>query len=351
MEKDKIYRATSVLLAIAMLAVLPSCSQNTKASSNSSSKAVVQIDVFSASTSSTASGVYDKTWWGKAIKNDIGVSLNVLPSGTQASQKLQAYMASGELPDIVIFQKSSDVQSAIRGKMLVNLDEHISSLPNVTKNASTALKYCRDNISNGTGKAYTITSNIGAADLSATEPSWGPYLRWDLYTKIGSPKISTWDDYLTALQKMQKLMPTTADGSKTYGITLWKDWDNYSMFLATELGPTVGIDCGDQLGSLPFLQVNFNTGETKNTLDSDSQYIQALKFYYKANQMGLVDPDSLTQTYATAKAKVTDGKVLFSWWSWLNSAYNTVAHTNATTPTGFEAVLPSNTKSFVNKPQ
>lgn len=346
--KKRVYSVISIILAITMLTAC-SKSQSTTSSQNSDTDEteVVQLDIFSASTSSTtAAGVYDNTWWGKILNEEVGVSLNILPTGDQAQEKLQALMASGELPDIIIFNSTKDVQSAIRGNMLINLDDYLDQLPNVQANASTALQYSRDNNSNDTGKAYTIANAIGPADIG-TEPSWGPYLRWDLYEQIGSPAINTWDDYLTALQKMQELQPETAEGKKTYGITLWKDWDNYSMFLAQELGPTIGIDCGDQLGQLPFLQVDFNTGETKNTLDEDSQYMQALKFYYKANQMGLVDPDSLTQTYDTAKSKITEGRVFFSWWSWLNDAYNTVDNTNAEEPTGFAAVLPTNTKTLI----
>lgn len=348
MLKKRICRAIYVMMVLSMLFVMSACSQNQGVKTPSVTAKVVQLDVFSASTSSTtAAGVYDNTWWGKILKENVGVSLNVLPTGDQAAQKLQALMTSGELPDIVIFNTTKDVENAIRGNMLVNLDEHMDKLPNVKKNVPVSLQFFRDNISNGIGKVYAIPSFVGPSDLG-NEPSWGPYLRWDLYKKANSPAINTFDDYLTALKKMQDLEPKTKDGKKTYGITLWKDWDKYSMFMATELGPTIGIDCGDQLGQLPFLQVDFKNGNTKNILDADSQYIQALKFYYDANQMGLVDPDSLTQTYDTAKSKVTEGRVFFSWWSWLNDAYNTKEHANADTPTGFAAVLPANTKTLVN---
>ena len=363
MLKKRVYRTISVMLMLAMLVVLSACGQNQEAGGTASTKdasstsavtdttkdtPVVQLDVFSASTASvSAAGVYDDTYWGKILKEKVGVSLNILPSGDQAQEKLQALMAGGELPDIVIFGNTKDLQNAIRGNMLVNLDEQLDKLPNVTLSASKALQYYRDNVSNDTGKAYGIPSGVGPAELG-TETNWGPYLRWDLYKKAGSPAINTFDDYLTALKKMQELEPKNKDDKNTYGITLWKDWDNYSMFMATELGPTLGIDCGDQLGQLPFLQVDFTNGKTANTLDSDSQYMQALKFYYKANQMGLVDPDSLTQTYDTAKAKLIEGRVFFSWWSWFNDAYNTIDNTNADSPTGFAPVLPANAKMLIS---
>ena len=308
---------------------------------------IVQLDVFSASTAAvSAAGVYDNTWWGKILIDKIGVSLNILPSGDQATEKLQALMAGGELPDIVIFNTTKNLQNAIRGEMLVNLDDYMAQLPNVAGNIPKALQYYRDNISNDTGNVYGIPSGVGPANLGV-EPNWGPYLRWDLYTEAGSPAVATYDDYLSALKAMQDIQPTTEDGKNVYGITLWKDWDSYSMFMATELSPTLGTDCGDQLSQLPYLQVDFTTGETKNTLDKDSEYIHALSFYFQANQMGLLDPDSLTQTYDTAKSKITEGRVLFSWWSWLNDAYNTTNNTDADEPTGFAAVLPENAKIMI----
>jgi len=358
--KKRVYRAISVMLILVMLAALAACGQSQNADGTATAKStasastpaaeplpVVQLDVFSASTASvSAAGVYDDTWWGKMLKEEIGVSLNILPSGDQAQEKLQALMAGGELPDIVIFNSTKDLQNAIRGNMLVNLDEHMDKLPNVTKNAPIALQYYRDNLSNDTGKVYGLPDGVGPAELG-TEPNWGPYIRWDVYKKAGSPEIKTFDDYLTVLKKMQEVEPQNKDGKNTYGITLWKDWDNYSMFLATENGPTMGIDCGDQLGQLPFLQVDFTNGKTSGTLDMDSQYIQALKFYYKANQMGLVDPDSLTQTYDAAKAKLVEGRIFSGTWSWFTDAYNTVENTQAEVPKGFAAVLPANTKMLI----
>jgi putative aldouronate transport system substrate-binding protein len=258
--RKKVYRTICVILMLAMLSLMCACSQNQKDEQMTSTKdnstedtekektedtPVVQLDVFSASTASvSAAGVYDDTWWGKILKEKVGVSLNVIPSGDRAQEKLQALMAGGELPDIVIFGNTKDFQNAIRGNMLVNLDEHIDKLPNVVSNASNALEYYRDNVSNDTGKIYGIPNGVGPSALG-TEPNWGPYLRWDIYKKAGSPKINTFDDYLTVLKKMQELEPKNKDGKNTYGITLWKDWDNYSMFMATEIGPTLGIDCGE----------------------------------------------------------------------------------------------------------
>ena len=237
--KKRVNRTIILMLMLTMLVALSACVPAQKPAGDESKQVssatgetvkdtpLVQLDVFSSSTAAvSAAGVYDDTYWGKILKEKINVSLNILPGGDQAQQKLQALMAGGELPDIVIFGNIKDFQNAIRGNMLVNLDDHLDKLPNVKLNASRALQYYRDNVSNDTGKAYGIPSGVGPAELG-TETNWGPYIRWDLYKKAGSPVINSFDDYLPLLKSMQELEPKNKDGKNTYGITLWK----YTIYL------------------------------------------------------------------------------------------------------------------------
>jgi putative aldouronate transport system substrate-binding protein len=230
--KKRVNRTIVLMLLLTMLVMLSACVPDQKPAGDESKQVsattgetvkdtpLVQLDVFSSSTAAvSAAGVYDDTYWGKILKEKINVSLNILPGGDQAQQKLQALMAGGELPDIVIFGNIKDFQNAIRGNMLVNLDDHLDKLPNVKLNASRALQYYRDNVSNDTGKAYGIPSGVGPAELG-TETNWGPYIRWDLYKKAGAPVINSFDDYLPLLKTMQDIEPKNKDGKNTYGITL-----------------------------------------------------------------------------------------------------------------------------------
>lgn len=310
---------------------------------------LVTLDVFSAAGNSA--GLQDN-WWGNFIKEKLNVQLNVLPNG---EGKLEALMASGELPDIVNFQGMKSINDAVKGNMLLCLDDNIAKLPDVTKNAPIALQYYRDNASNGTGKAYAMGGVVGPGGAGA-ELNWGPYLRYDLYKQLGNPEIKTVEDYLPLLQKMQALEPKTADGQKVYAFTLWKDWDvyAYAMHAACQVSVLSGYDTGDQMGGkLPLLQINFNNlSDTMSDIDPNSQYIRALKFYFQANQMGLVDPDSLTQKYTSGIDKLNAGRILFGWWSWFVAGYNTPDRTNADSPKGFVAIQQDGYKAFtvgVNK--
>jgi putative aldouronate transport system substrate-binding protein len=287
-----------------------------------------------------------QNWWTAILKERIKIELEVLPAGDQGEQKLQAMMSSGELPDIVVFKSKKQVEDAVMADMLLDLDAHLDKIPNIVKHASVALQYYRDSASSGKGRAYAVPSRVGPGEVGE-ELNWGPFLRWDLYKALGSPKITTLEDYLPLLKQMQDMESKNADGQKVYAFQLWNDWDGIQMHQATQPAVLSGIDAGDMLGgSLPFMEVDFNSGSTKSILDPDSQYIRALKFYYQANQMGLVDPDSLTQRFDAALAKVEQGRCLFSWWPWFSGGFDTLERTNAESFRGFRPVLPDDYKAF-----
>ena len=356
MTRKFLLRIFSVLLAVLFMTTLIACGQpasdkssaNTAgagtAAANTSAQVseqkpaeVVTLQVFSMP--ANTSGLKDKGWWPEILKKETGVQLEFLPTGDQANEKLQALMASGELPDITVFMDRKQVEDAVKANMLLCLDDNLDKLPNAVKNFSGAMQYQRDFVSNGTGKAYTIPNNIGPSETSI-ETGYGPFLRWDLYKKLGMPKLYSIEDYLPLLKKMQDLEPKTADGQKIYGFSLWKDWDGKVMYPATTFASYFGMDGSDNLGdTAPFAQVNFNTDEVTSLLAPDSLYIRALKLYYNANKMGLLDPDSLTQSFDAATQKIAQGRTLFMPWSWLDGYYNTAERINADDPKGFRPVL------------
>ena len=63
---------------------------------------------------------------------------------------------------------------------------------------------------------------------------------------------------------------------------------------------------------------NPKTGETQSFLDDSGYYKKTMELYFKANQLGLMDPDSPTQDWNTISGdKFANGQIMFSWWSWL----------------------------------
>ena len=94
------------------------------------------------------------------------------------------------------------------------------------------------------------------------------------------------------------------------------------------------------------METNVITKETSSLLADDSFYKRALKFYFEANQRGLLDPDSMSQTYADVDAKFSAGRVMFSWFSWLTGSYNSQNQNNAEKVDGLASVVADDMKLY-----
>jgi putative aldouronate transport system substrate-binding protein len=77
------------------------------------------------------------------------------------------------------------------------------------------------------------------------------------------------------------------------------------------------------------LEIDHQTDTTKSVFDNDSYYKRMLQFFFNANQMGLVDPDSLSQDYPAYNAKAGAGRVMFNFWSWGFGAFTTAQRNEA----------------------
>lgn len=289
------------------------------------------------------SGTMTDAWWTDYLYDELGITIELLPSGDNDDMQLQAMMAADALPDIIVFEGDTYIKNAIDANMLLCLDDYADQMPNAQKYAKTAMQYYADNVAYD-GKSYVISNSIGDM-VKSSMLNWSTAIRWDLYQEIGAPEIKTVWDYLDVLKQMQDIYPVNEDGQKVYAITAWNDWDSYCMQNVMQVSMMNGIDSGDQLSSkLPFSCVDFETGELTCALDPDSAYVEGLKWYFTANQMGILDPDSMTQTWNTALEKANAGRILFSWWLWGASGYNTPERVNADEPTGFATVLPTESK-------
>ncbi|MBO4884226.1 MAG: hypothetical protein J5602_02835 [Clostridia bacterium] len=286
------------------------------------------------------SGTLEGTWWTDYLFEELGITLELVP-GSSDDDKLLALVAADALPDMVIFHNGTQLKNCVDAEQLLALDDFADIMPNAQKYMKTAMNYYADAFTTD-GKCYAIANLVGPAKPSL---NWSTAIRWDLYKQIGSPEIKTTWDYLDVLKQMQDIYPENEDGQKVYAITAWNDWDSITMHNAQQFSLLSGVDSGDQLGGkLPFAQVDFNTLELTTTLRADSAYIDGLKWYFTANQMGILDPDSMTQNWNNALEKGNAGRVLFGWWMWAVDGYNTPERVNADEPTGFATVLPTESK-------
>lgn len=291
------------------------------------------------------SGIWEG-WGAKKLYDDLKLKVDFYPTGTEVEQKLNQYLAGGILPDVIGFKGLDQAQLAMDADMLLPLNEYKDKLPNIfeQENYKDAVAYSMDQTSNGTGNLYIMPTSIGPASYNSY--NWTPLLQWDVYKKIGMPEVNTLEDYLDIVEKMVQEKPETENGEKVYGFSLFSDWDKYTALEVSTLSFFYGIDT--EYVS-PLMETNVVDKTIKSILEEDSFYKRALKFYFEANQRGLLDPDSMTQTYSNAEAKYSAGRIMFSYFSWLTGTYNTPAAghvNNEENPDGYAPVLAKDMKIY-----
>jgi len=284
------------------------------------------VDVFS--TQANYQGI-QSGWFGKIVEDKFNMKLNIIApnvSGT-GDRLFQTRAAAGNLADIVMISaENGRLEEAVEAGLLLDLSTYMHLMPNAMQYSS-AIETMQ-NLLGIDDKIYAIPSAVSTfspmTPTETTEPSYGPYLRWDLYMAIGAPKMSTLEDLLPVLKKMQMNTPFSDSGLKTYAFSLFSDWDNNLMMFAKQPACFYGYD------EVGFTLNKADGTDTVSILEDDSPYIRSLKFYFQANRMGLVDPESRTQNWDNMVKKYEDGAVLFSPWAWLGQpAYNTMERLNA----------------------
>lgn len=339
---------TGVLITGASLMILGGCNTSkdlSGAGKTENNSAEMILTAFVQQSVASDDGIWEG-WGAQKLYEDTNIKVDFYASGNEVEQKLKQYMAAGNLPDIIGFRDLDEVQLLMDADLLLPLEEYENLLPAIfkTEEYQSAIAYTMENTSNGTGKLFFMPTSIGPVSYNAY--NWVPLLQWDAYKMAGAPKLDTLEDYLDVVEKMVEIKPVTESGEKVYGFSLFSDWDKYSALEIASLSYFYGID-SEYVSTL--METNILTKETNSILKEDSFYKRALKFYFEANQRGLLDPDSATQSYSNLEKKYSEGRVMFSWFSWLWGNYNNVSSghvNNEERPDGYANILASDMKIY-----
>lgn len=271
-------------------------------------------------------------WFAQIVKEKFNMELNIIaPNVAGGGDTLyNTRVAAGDLGDLIITDKGEKLGELIEGGLVLDATDYYPAMANLQEFDAPV-----EHLNEALGGLYGFPTSVSS--LKPTEPSeglnptFGPYVRWDLYKELGYPEIGTLEDLLPVLADMQELNPTADNGQPTYAFSLFKDWDGNMMVTAKQPACFYGYD------EIGFVLAKADGSDYQSILDPESEYIRNLRLYYEANQLGLVDPESSTQNYDTLFSKFQNGQVLFSWWPWLGqSAYNT--EENMAAGKGFEMV-------------
>ena len=313
----------SVLLASSM--VIGSASALTGCGSKKNE--VIKLNVYSQLANFSGKQI---GWSADILKKKFNVELNIIPEGDGV---FETRMTSGNLGDIVVWGADNDKYPlAVKNNLLFGweddnvLDEYG---PYIKKNMPDALKKNKEltkTITNGASdKLYGFGANVAlnSKDHESFFYTWDT--RWDLYKKLGYPKIKNLQDYHKMLKNMQKLCPSDDSGNKVYAVSLWPDWDDAMvMYVKAMATAYYGYD------ELALGLYDPTNGKYHDALEENGPYLEMLKWFNDLYQDGLIDPDSMTQTYDEMIAKVQNGGTLFSIFNYSGSlGYNTKEHASA----------------------
>ena len=317
---------TTGLLGMTLLGSLAGCggaaeSETDAASSESGYDETITIDVYNGLANYMG---MQEGWFAKIVRDKFNMELNIIAPNVAGNGDTlyQTRTAAGDLGDLIIVDNGQQYNELVEAGLLTDASEYYETMENVQRFDAAVQNLNKD--ADGLYGFPTSVSTLKATDPSeGLDPTFGAYVRWDLYGDQGYPEIGTLEDLLPVIQKMQEDNPTTDSGKKVYGFSLFSDWDGNMMNAGKQLVTYYGYD------ESGFVLAKADGSDYQSILDSDSEYIRALKFYFQANQMGLVDPESTTQNYDTLFAKFQEGQVLFSWWPWLGqAAFNTTTNLN-----------------------
>ncbi|MCL2060326.1 MAG: extracellular solute-binding protein [Oscillospiraceae bacterium] len=227
----------------------------------------------------------------------------------------QLMYASGDLADIVMAHRDFYTQ-IIEGGLVMPLDDLVEQYAPDIKEQTYKLDYARKYLSHGTGLLYGFTCFTGS-DGNGFYPQIGFHTRWDLYKELGAPEMASHDDILELVDQLVRENPTTPDGQKVYGFGVFNDWGTWPFGTFPINNPTANTEVSAK-------SVTFRADGTEfyPMIDIDSGGWQNLSMFNKANQMGLFDKDSLTQSSSEYANKCTNGQYMIICAGWWMTAYN-----------------------------
>jgi putative aldouronate transport system substrate-binding protein len=263
-------------------------------------------------------------WYGKLLKDKFNLTLNILAPQVAGDQLYKTRSAAGNLGDLLIID-NSQLEELIPSGLIMDLTDRVKNTKYLSQYVDNHFKPFNEAFDkvNPDGKIYalpTFTADTSPTTFSEDQPYSSPILPWDYYKGVGAPKLNNLTDLLNVLKKMQEKYPKTPDGKPIVPITLWKDWDGGGMENVRWLSNWYGYEQPDGTTTL---QLNAK-GDIVPLIDDNSMYKKILQFYFTANQMGLIDPDSASQDWNKVSEKLTNKQVLLLWYSWQRGFYNSI---------------------------
>jgi multiple sugar transport system substrate-binding protein/putative aldouronate transport system substrate-binding protein len=331
-------RVVAMLLSLTLVAAsLAGCGKTTDSASSTGTQTSTEKKDDGGATASSSSDetlvveVYDEAanyqgtqtgWFAKVVKDRFNIELNIIAPQVAGDAVYQTRTATGNLGDIVVLDPTH-FSDCVQAGLIKDITAEYANCSNLKEFDRQITTYNSGIPGNADGKIYGIPcemTNTSPTSFSDDVIYSSPMLRWDLYSGIGAPDIADLDGLLDVIKQIQDANPTNEAGDPAYGFSLWPDWDNNDGMIGIANVVQLTTWYGEKIKGSAIL-----TADDKFVplTDKNATYYKMLKFLYKANQMGLVDPDSGSQNWDAACAKMSAGQVYTFWYSWQVGFWNT----------------------------
>lgn len=320
----KLSRKSTIIIAIVALVALVAGIVSAVIFSGKKEEGPITLTVYSELANYSGD---QKGWSGQMLLEKFNVILNIIPSGEGV---YETRMESGHLGDIVVWGGDGENYTrAVEAGFLYdwNTDDLLKEHgPYIYEHMQEALKKNQELTKTITGGASDTLYGFGhnvATDAENHESFFYTWdIRWDLYEQLGHPEVKNLGDMVNLLKDMKEICPEDENGNPTYAVSLWPDWDGDMVMYVKSLATAYygydehGLGLYDPA-----------TGNYHPALEKDGPYIECLKFFNELYQNGLVDPNSMTQTYDNMSEKLQAGGVFWSIFNYSGSlGYNTDEH-------------------------
>jgi putative aldouronate transport system substrate-binding protein len=331
----KLKKLVSTFLAVAMVAtILVGCTTPTGQGGEPTAAPTAKPD-----SGSTASTSFDKTisiemynvaanyqgvqsgWFAKVLKDSVNIELNIIAPQVAGDAIYQTRASAGNLGDLVLLERS-DFADCVKTGLVREITNELKNTKNLPQYMDQINVFNTSLEGNTAGKIYGIPvemTNTGPTAYSQDVIYSSPMLRWDLYKELGMPEIKDLDGLLDVLEAMKNAHPTNADGDPAYPFSLWADWDGGDGMMGIANVVQLTTWYGEKIKGSVITKPDYTY--TPLT-DKSATYYKITNFLNKAFRKGLVDPDSGTQNWDAACAKMSSGQVYLLWYSWQVGFWN-----------------------------
>ncbi|MCL1989187.1 MAG: hypothetical protein FWG64_14630 [Firmicutes bacterium] len=249
-----------ILLTMLLILAITACAENAptgtttgeaneSATAGTASNDLLTVEVFSAR--ANYQGI-QSGFFAHLIREQFNIELNIIAPNVAGGGDMlfQTRSAAGHIGDLIIVGAGGGVmQEMVTGGLLLDISPHMGNSQNLN-NFMRAIESLNSPITQDGifGTPMEVSSQPATNTMEGLEPTFGPYLRWDLYAELGYPEMNSLDDLLDVLEQMQNMNPTTDDGLPVYAISLFPDWDSEIMMAARQ--PAAFFGYGDNVGYL-----------------------------------------------------------------------------------------------------